>query len=214
MDTEAYLDGYTSKVAKKGDPDLPGGEWYKSLLPGLTMHQAGRAQALNESMGRKGDFQTRHPYLTQAGAMAAGMGAGGAAGAALGGLADGEDGAFAGGTLGMTGGGLLAGYLALLRSQSKVKETSAIYKGTGGKKSNVMGSLEGTADKNMLWGALKGLITGPYDYGRTAQLQSELDGGKVKSGYAIGAGHLAGLAPVMNPAAGMLAIDEARDVTE
>ena len=74
------IEGYQQKQA---GVDLPGGEWYKALLPNLSAHQAGRAQALGkasknpEKVTAAKSFLVRHPILSQIGGSMAGALGGG-----------------------------------------------------------------------------------------------------------------------------------------
>jgi hypothetical protein len=158
------------EVPKFEPPKLPGGEWYKALIPYITHHEAGRAQALHEMTGDKEDLDitVRHPVLTDFGSIAAGAVPGAVAGYAAGdklGLPR-EVGAIIGGA----GTAYVASVLAALRRQGKVREQSKKYDSSRVDKKKLRAALEEAAGRSLGWRATKGVITGPSELGRSEQL--------------------------------------------
>lgn len=206
MTPQAFVDGYKQAAA---DADLPGGEWYKALLPTLAAHQAGRAQALGkasknpEKVTAAKSFLVRHPILSQAGGALAGAVSGnllllGGASAAEGGLDRGLK-MISPPTRPMTTAetflqpqvlasvtGAMIGQMAIsLAIQRRVREASAQFGGTSAEGTET--ALKEEAKSNTvlrgIWGALG---AGNTDLGRVSQLASLKTKQPVESGYVAG----------------------------
>lgn len=206
-----FLDGYRQKQA---DADLPGGEWYKALLPNLSAHQAGRAQALGkasknpEKVTAAKSFLVRHPILSQAGGALAGAVGGnllllGGASAAEGGLDRGLK-MISPPTRPMTTAetflqpqvlasatGAMIGQLAVsLAIQRRVREASAQFGGTSAEGTETALKEEAKSSRVLrgIWGSLG---AGNTDLGRVSQLAALKTEQPVESGYVAGVNKIA-----------------------
>ncbi len=200
----AFLDGYKQAADAA---DLPGGEWYKGLLGGLTSHQAGRAQALGRASEEKLEpaesFLVKHPVWSSIIGAATGGAAGGAAGlgADIGlGIAPGSRTGLNIG-LGGTVAGTLLGALAVNQMiLRKVRQAREEFGEPAAAKLDQ--ALREEAASSPTWRAVAGLFGPGFVYsGRDEQLAS------LKKGTPVKGGRLAGASDVMShiPYAGPLA---------
>jgi hypothetical protein len=199
---KAVLD---KQAAAKPAYDLPGGEWYKGLLPQLGYHQAGRAQVVAEADPKhvkKPGATVRSPYLTDIAAGLAGTTGGALAGAGIGAGIDaalGNDpfdsrskGWPRGTILGTAAGGLLAALAISIQRQREVARITSEF--TKPDPAEVRRIAEMEQKRSGLLHVLGGVLaTGSRQAGRGEQLRSFVEPHHTPIGGVFGGAGIGGL---------------------